>query len=237
MKHQFIIPEDGLRRILTTTRHAAATKWQPELNGIYLYVVNKEFRAVATDNARIAVDHINLPTGAEKFPGIGIPMSIVREILRRIGRKSTVKKITIRANNSSIEFHGPSYLVKTTALHDSFSPYLRKVEKLMKKLNSTCICTTRQLRNTLRDFPIKGEEITAVRFKTNRLEFETPNGIISLTAITHGKPLNAGFRTKYLRDIISRINGEQTIITFGKQPGDPLLIKDDSAEYMVMPTY
>ena len=237
MEHQFTVSEDKLRRILTNTRHAAATdKRKPGLNSIYLNPVANEYRAVANDGARIAIDGIKIKSGIQNAPTSIVPMKSIRELLREIGKKATTNEVMIRTSGSTHEFHGSDYVIRVKGIKRRYPPYQRKVERIIRRLNSTCICTTKQLRDTLKGPLIKSEKVTTVRFKTNRLEIETPNDIIDIRAITRGRRFNARFRTKYLHDIIARINGDRTTIAFGEQ-GDPLWIRDGSAEYMLMPTY
>jgi DNA polymerase-3 subunit beta len=247
MTHRFKLPDAELKRMIDKTHFAAATEeTRFYLNGIFLHDASaKEGKAdtmcaVATDGHRLAVIEMPLPAGAKGMPGIIIPNKTVGEVQRLI--TGSDQEVGIELSETKIRFTIGDVVLTSNLIDGSFPEYTRVIPKGNDKF----------LQIDKSEFEHAVDRVSTVSSERGRavklalaagkvtLSVNNPDSgsaTEELEAEYAADPLDIGFNSRYLLDIISQIEGETAVLKLA-DPASPTLIEDKNVKnalYVLMP--
>lgn len=245
MPHNFSLPATDLTRLIDKTRFAISTEeTRYYLNGIYLHVAEDEegslLRAVATDGHRLAQVEQSLPDGADGMPGIIIPRKTVSEIRRLIDEIDGGVEISLSETKICFSFAGT--LLTSKLIDGTFPDYSRVIPKENHKLLQL---DSRLLAEAVdRVSTISNDKTRSVKLCMDsnvlKLEVNSPdNGTAreEVTAHYDTDPMEIGFNSRYLLDILAQVKGE-TVDLHMADPSSPTIVRDSvdmGSLYVLMP--
>ncbi|MEM7569634.1 MAG: DNA polymerase III subunit beta, partial [Pseudomonadota bacterium] len=245
MPHQFSIGSETLKRLIETTRFAMSTEeTRHYLNGIYLHTTEEDgtkmLRAVSTDGHRLAKVDIPCPPGAEDMPSIIIPRKAVGEIAKLADAGE--ETVQIGLSEAKIRVTAGAATLTSKLIDASYPDYQRVIPK-----------NNEQLLSVGRDEILAGVErvATLASDKTRAVKFNLDGNVLELLVSNpeagsakeelevdfNGDPLEVGFNSRYLTDILSQIGGDSIEIRFA-DANAPTLMRDPSDDgvlFVLMP--
>lgn len=245
MPHQFSLGAETVKRLIETTRFAMSTEeTRHYLNGIYLHISQDNdspvLRAVSTDGHRLAKVDIPCPSGCEEMPGVIIPRKAVGEIAKLADTGEEMLQFGLSEAKIRVSA-GPATL--TSKLIDASYPDYQRV---IPKGND-------QVLNVGRDEILAGVErvATLASDKTRAVKFHLEGDMLELLVSNPeagsakeelevdfgGDPLEVGFNSRYLTDILGQVGGDSIEIRFA-DANAPTLMRDPSDDgvlFVLMP--
>lgn len=241
----FTLEAETLRALIDSTRFAISTEeTRYYLNGIYLHAVQVDgrsvLRAVATDGHRLARMEVPLPDGAEGMPGVIVPRKTVGELRKLIDE--TAMEVTVSLSEKKIRFAFDDAVLTSKLIDGTFPDYERVIptdnDKVME-IDGKLLAQAAD-----RVSAISTEKSRAVKLTlepgTLTLSASSPeNGsaVEEVEAHYDGGPMEIGFNSRYLLDILGQIEGDT--VRFAMNDGaSPTVIQeagDASAIYVLMP--
>ena len=245
MPHRFEIASEELKRLIDKARFAISTEeTRYYLNGIYLHVASTEdgprLRAVATDGHRLAQVEQDVPEGASGMPGIIIPRKTVAEVRKLIDE--TEGAISVALSDTKIRFAFEGVTITSKLIDGTFPDYSRVIpEGNDKQLEMDCRIFAEA---TDRVSTISSDKTRSVKLSIApdnlTLSVNSPDSGTAteeLAAAYSADPLEIGFNSRYLLDILAQIEGE-TVQVYLNDPSAPTVLKDimdDAVLYVLMP--
>jgi DNA polymerase-3 subunit beta len=245
MTHHFTMPSADLKTLVEKTRFAISTEeTRYYLNGIYLHdVASSEaplIRVVATDGHRLAQVQFSRPDGAKGMPGIIVPRKTVLELTKLI--EAAEGEVEIALSPSKIRF-GIDGLTLTSKLIDGTFPDYERV--IPRGNDKTLQVDTRLFTQAVdRVSTVSSEKGRAVKLNISAekivLTVNNPDSGSAeeeLSASYNADPLDIGFNSRYLLDIVGQFKGDTANFDFA-DAGSPTIIRDPadgSALYVLMP--
>ena len=243
--HSFTLSASALKRLIDCTQFAISTEeTRYYLNGIYFHVIDNKglkIRTVATDGHRLAEAETDAPSGSEGMPGIIIPRKAVGELQKLLGEE-TESEIKIEVSETKIRFSIASVVLTSKLIDGTFPDYQRVIP----------LANDKKLTINRQSFAAAVDRVSTISSDRGRaVKLTIENGQLTLTvnnpdsgsaedqivADYEGEPLEIGFNSKYLLDIMAQLNGENAIFMLA-DAGAPTLIRDsDDADalYVLMP--
>jgi DNA polymerase-3 subunit beta len=214
------------------------------LNGIYFHAAGapdgKVLRAVATDGHRLARIEVALPAGADGMPGIIVPRKAIQELRKLIAEGDN--DVAISLSDSKIRFVFGNAVLMTKLIDGNFPDYERVIPQGNDKiLEIDCKTLTQAV-----------DRVSVISSeKTRAIKLAAESGKITLTAVSaeHGNateevdanysasPIEIGFNSRYLLDMMAQIEGE-TVQFLLNDGASPALVRDTAdvgALYVIMP--
>ena len=245
MAHRFVISAADLKRLVDKTRFAISTEeTRYYLNGIFLHVAEVDgvvaLRAVATDGHRLARVEMPAPDGAAGMPGIIVPRKTVAELRKLIDEFEGDIKVALSETKIRFDF---DHAVMTSKLIDGTFPDYARV---IPTTNDKQLEVDAKLLETVVDrvSTIATEKTRAIKLNLDHDQLvlsatssETGTGTEELTVSYAQDPLEIGFNSRYLLDILAHVDGEHAKILLA-DPTSPTLVRDDAddgALYVLMP--
>jgi DNA polymerase-3 subunit beta len=234
-----------LRRLIDKTRFAISTEeTRYYLNGIYLHhakgAKGNVLRAVATDGHRLALAETEAPKGSATLKGVIVPRKCVAEARRLLD--DAPETVTIEASDSKIVFRIGEAVLTSKLIDGSFPDYQRVIPKENGRILSV---DNKQFREAVdRVATVSAERSRSVKLSLSSGKLtlavshsETGQGTEELEADYASEPMEIGFNAKYLLDVASQIEAEETRIEFNDaaSPARVLDGKDEGAQYVLMP--
>jgi DNA polymerase III subunit beta len=242
---QFRMSAADLRALIDRTRFAISTEeTRYYLNGIYLHAVERDgvpvLRAVATDGHRLARVEVPLPEGAAGVPGVIIPRKTVNEVRKVIDEAAD--HVGIALSETQVRFSVGPALLTSKLIDGTFPDYERVIpEHNDKQLEVDC----QSFKDAVdRVSAISSDRSRAVKLKlaNGRLDLfaqspEHGNAVEELDARYSGEPMEIGFNSRYLLDIVEQIGGERARLSMADAASPTVLheLGDSSAIYVLMP--
>lgn len=245
--HHFAVEPDELNRLIDQTKFAISTEeTRYYLNGIYFHPEEGDgapmLRSVATDGHRLARVQAPLPDGASGMPGVIVPRKAVTEIHRLLdGMQDTVK---VSVSESKIRFEFGTTVLTSKLIDGTFPDYGRVIPVGNDKILTV---EGRDLAKAVdRVATISTEKSRAVKLMiddgrialaVNNSENGSANEELS---VDYGSdPIEIGFNSKYLLDVMGQIDGGTAKFVFA-DAGSPTIIcdaedHDQNALYVLMP--
>jgi len=233
-----------LRRLIGKTFMAIATdETRYYLCGVYLHVAEAGgttvLRAAATDGHRLVQIEMKAPDGAVGMPGVIIPRKTVGEVQRLI---EEADEIRVDLSNTKIRFTAGSAVLTSKLIDGTFPDYQHVIpwgnNKLLEAGRAELHCIVDRVG------AVAGERGHPVRLSLS------PGGlVVSMTNPEMGNatetmdvgydadPLEIGFNSRYLLELISQLEGGGAQIRLGG-PSSPTLFCSDgdpAALYVLMP--
>jgi DNA polymerase-3 subunit beta len=243
--HKFTLPPADLKRLIEKTQFAISSEeTRYYLNGIYVHVAEIEgrslLRAVATDGHRLARLELPAPAGAVGMPGVIVPRKAVAEIQRLI--EDAQGDVAIELSTNKMRFAFGEALLTTKLIDGTFPDYSR----VIPAGNDKRLTVERDVfRNAVdRVSTISSERGRAVKLALSEgklvLSVTNPDqgsAVEELEADYDGPPLDIGFSSRYLLDIVNQLDSDTALFLLA-DPGSPTLVQDRdgaNALYVLMP--
>ncbi len=245
LPHRFTVDGGGLKRLIEKTRFAISTEeTRYYLNGIYLHAVEGAagalLRAVATDGHRLARVDMAMPEGGAGMPGVIVPRKTVGEVQKLIEEQDG--ELEVALSDTKIRFTFADVTLTSKLIDGTFPDYERVVPQGNDK--SMEVDGESFTRAVDRVSTISSEKSRAVKLEIGGermvLSANSPDqgSATEEVAVTFdGEPLEIGFNSRYLLDIASQVDGDNTQFLLG-DAASPTIIRDvgdDSALYVLMP--
>jgi len=243
--HKFALPPADLKRLIEKTQFAISSEeTRYYLNGIYMHVAEVEgrslLRAVATDGHRLARLELPAPAGSVGMPGVIVPRKAVAEIQRLI--EDAQADVSVELSTNKMRFAFGEALLTTKLIDGTFPDYSR----VIPAGNDKRLTVERDaFRNAVdRVSTISSERGRAVKLALSEgkviLSVNNPDqgsAVEELEADYDGPPLDIGFSSRYLLDIVNQLDSDTALFLLA-DPGSPTLIQDRdgaNALYVLMP--
>jgi DNA polymerase-3 subunit beta len=245
LPHSFVLAADELKNLIDRTRFAISSEeTRYYLNGIYLHAASSGgvsvLRAVATDGHRLARIEVPLPEGAAGIPGVIVPRKTVAE-LRKLLDESSVD-VTVSLSDSKIRFAFDRVVLTSKLIDGTFPDYERVIPADNDKvLEVDCKSLSHAVD---RVSAISTEKSRAIKLAVDKgsitLSASSPeNGsaVEELEAVYESSPIEIGFNSRYLLEILAQIEGDAARFAMADS-GSPTVVRevtDGSAVYVLMP--
>ena len=245
MSHQFSLNAGELLSMIDKARFAMSSEeTRYYLNGVYFHVNTTGeqaiLRSVATDGHRLARIESAVPAGAEGMPGVIIPRKTVSELRKLIDEQSDQVNVALSKNKIRISTDHITLLSKL--VDGTFPDYARVIPD-----NNTHIMevSTKQLVEsidrvaTIASAKTKGIKLT---LETGKLTLSVQNpesgsAEESIDVTYDAVPIEIGFNSRYLLEMMNQLDGETTQLLFSDS-NSPVIARDPAdvaALYVVMP--
>lgn len=232
---EFQSEQSSLSRLLDLSYFAMSNEeTRYYLQGVYLHPVDGTARSVATDGHRLA--QIDSDIYAE-FPGVIIPRKTVG-LIRGLLDEGVA---TVRVSETKVQVNLGHSVVTSKVIDGTFPDYTRIIPKDYASEVTVSAADVKQASALVSK--VSGEKVRAVRVAasdgllTLSVRSGSDEGIEEVDADLVGDPVNCGFNSKYLADILSACNGDRAVMRFNGTT-DPVLVRpadDDKAVYVCMP--
>lgn len=232
---EFEALEESLARLFNLSAIAMSTdETRYYLQGVYLHPADGLVRAVATDGHRLA--KIDSDIEAD-FPSVIVPRKTVGLLKSLLADGNA----TVRISESKIQVDLGHSVVTSKVIDGTFPDYSRIIPSDHKSEVTISAADVKQAAALVAK--VSGERVRAVKITAEpgllRLSVRSgiDEGIEEVDAELYGDPVECGFNSKYLADVLSACNGDQAVLRFDGG-GNPVVIRpseDDRAVYIVMP--
>jgi DNA polymerase-3 subunit beta len=241
----FSLSAAELKTLIDRTRFAISTEeTRYYLNGIYLHAAASEgvdvLRAVATDGHRLARVEITLPDGAAGMPGIIVPRKTVAEIRKLIDE--TDGEIVVSLSETKLKFAFGDAVLTSKLIDGTFPDYERVIPADNDKI----------LVVDCKSFAQAVDRVSAISTEKSRaikLSIEKGSAMLSASSAENGSateeieadytstPLEIGFNSRYLMDILAQVEGDSARFAMA-DAASPTVVReltDGGAIYVLMP--
>ncbi len=245
LAHRFTVTGDECKALVEKTRFAISTEeTRYYLNGVYLHAATAEgasvLRAVATDGHRLARIQIGLPEGAENIPGVIIPRKTISELVKLL--EEGVQTVQIALSESKIKFVCGKAVLVSKLIDGTFPDYDRVIPSGNDKIMEV----------ECKPFSLAVDRVSVISSEKSRgIKLELDNGalVLSATSAEQGSareeldvkygadPVDIGFNSRYLLDMMAQIEGESAQFVLADSQS-PALVRDPAdvgALYVIMP--
>ncbi|BAE49441.1 DNA polymerase sliding clamp subunit [Paramagnetospirillum magneticum AMB-1] len=241
----FSLSAAELKTLIDRTRFAISTEeTRYYLNGIYLHAAASDgvdvLRAVATDGHRLARVEITLPSGAAGMPGIIVPRKTVAEIRKLIDE--TDGEITVSLSETKLKFAFGDAVLTSKLIDGTFPDY----ERVIPADNDKVLVVD------CKSFAQAVDRVSAISTEKSRaikLALEKGSATLSASSAENGSaveeieadytstPLEIGFNSRYLMDILAQVEGDTARFAMA-DAASPTVVRemtDGGAIYVLMP--
>ncbi len=241
----FSLSAGELKTLIDRTRFAISTEeTRYYLNGIYLHAATSEgvevLRAVATDGHRLARVEITLPDGASGMPGVIVPRKTVAEIRKLIDE--TDGEITVSLSETKLKFAFGDAVLTSKLIDGTFPDY----ERVIPADNDKVLVVD------CKSFAQAVDRVSAISTEKSRaikLAIEKGTATLSASSAENGSaveeieadytstPLEIGFNSRYLMDILAQVEGDTARFAMADAASPTVVreVTDGGAIYVLMP--
>ena len=245
LPHRFTISALQCNALIEKARFAISTEeTRYYLNGIYLHVIASGdlsvLRSVATDGHRLARIEVPLPAGASAMPGVIIPRKAIAELKKLVDEGGA--EVEISLSDSKIRFNCGAATLVSKLIDGTFPDYDRVIPSANDKI-----------------MEVSGKAFTQAVDRVSVISSEKSRGIklsikqgkltLSADSAEHGnateevevaysaEPIEIGFNSRYLLDMMNQIEGDTVQFVFADSTA-PTLVRDSAdigSLYVIMP--
>lgn len=213
---------------------------KPEISSVYIYSDDDNLTFVSTDSFRLAEKKIRA-RGLGEIKGILIPFKNVGEIMRTLGDKNSVVKISF--NKNQISFSMENIYLTSRVIDGNFPDYRQIIPKESK---TKAVLLKEDMLNALKLSNIFSDKFNQVnlRFapKERSLELTSASANVGenktvLEAALEGEAVELGFNYRYFLDCFQSLNTDSLEIKLNGEAA-PMIIRpvsDSSFTYLIMP--
>lgn len=246
---QFELPAETLKAIIDKTRFAISTEeTRYYLNGIFLHVADDGgpaggqavLKAAATDGHRLARVTVARPEGAEAMPDVIVPRKCVGELRKLLDEIDG--SVGVSLSPSKIRFDLGQAILTSKLIDGTFPDYSRVIPTANDKLLK--LDPRSFMEGVDRVSTIATEKTRAVKMAVDRDKIT-----LSVTSPENGAaaeevpgdyaalPLEIGFNSRYLLDILHQIEGDSVEVHLADAAAPTLIRENDKspALYVLMP--
>jgi DNA polymerase-3 subunit beta len=245
LPYSFVLGADDLKGLIDRTRFAISSEeTRYYLNGIYLHAASSDgvpvLRAVATDGHRLARVEVPLPEGAPGMPGVIVPRKTVNELRKLLDETSV--DVTVSLSETKIRFAFDDAVMTSKLIDGTFPDYERVIPADNDKVLEVDCKSLSQAVD--RVSAISTEKSRAIKLSVEKggltLSASSPeNGsaVEELEAAYDAGPIEIGFNSRYLLDILAQIEGDAARFTMADAASPTVVreVTDSSAVYVLMP--
>ncbi len=242
---QFELPAETLKQIIDKTRFAISTEeTRYYLNGIFLHTSDDNgqpvLKAAATDGHRLARVTVARPEGAEAMPDVIVPRKCVAELRKLLDEVDG--SVGVSLSGSKIRFDLGQAILTSKLIDGTFPDYSRVIptgnDKLLK-------LDPRAFEEGVdRVSTIASEKTRAVKMAVDRdkitLSVTSPENGAAIEEVPGdyaAMPIEIGFNSRYLLDILGQIQGDTVEVHLADAAAPTLIRENDKAPalYVLMP--
>ena len=241
-KTKFEIDAPVLRNLLTYVSFAMATEeTRYYLCGVYLHVHDgNKLRGVATDGHRLGCVEAECPEGAEEIPGVIIPSKTVSQLLKILAGQDGTVLVTL--DTRQIQFTVGDVHFTSKLIDGTYPDYTRVIPTANGK-----VAVTKPeflLKATKRVSRISSEKGRAVKFNfqdgviiVSSSNPEKGSAVEEVDVNYSHDPLEIGFNSRYVRDILELIENGDVIFNLHDNSSPTLVLDGEHPErlYVLMP--
>jgi DNA polymerase-3 subunit beta len=245
LPYTFTLAADELKGLIDRTRFAISSEeTRYYLNGIYLHAATNDgvavLRAVATDGHRLARVEVPLPAGAAGMPGVIIPRKTVTELRKLLDESQ--HDVTVSLSETKIRFAFDDAVLTSKLIDGTFPDYERVIPADNDKvLEVDCKAFSQAVD---RVSAISNEKSRAVKLSLDKggltLSASSPESGSAqeeLEAAYDSGPIDIGFNSRYLLEILAQIEGDAARFAMADAASPTVVreVTDSSAVYVLMP--
>lgn len=236
--HQFSIGSKELARIISFVRFAMSTEeTRYYLNGIYLHLRDtaegKRLAAVATDGHRLALAGMPAPEGSEGIPGVIVPRKCVGEIAKIIDSMDVPVQVSLTSSKIRFDLGGIEYISKL--VDGTYPDYTRVIPSGNDKVILTGA-------DKLSEGIDRCSTVATEKTRAIKISMEKNRIALSVTSVENGNateevecdysaaPMEIGFNSRYLLDILQRSQGQEVEILLKDSAAPTLIRRKDSTD-------
>lgn len=235
---KFEMPVAEFRHLLETAAFCISTEeTRYYLNGIYFHhfapTNGAKLRAVSTDGHRLALIECEAPEGLTNFKstnnttGVIIPRKTVT-MLCKVMEAGNADKITVQLSDTRAVFTLGNVKITSKLIDGTFPDYARVVPQGNDKV---MVCDREELKDAVdRLATVSTSDRRSAKFALTpgKLTLSVVNpdagsGTEELDVTYDSDPLEIGFNSKYIFDILDKVESDQAEFRFA-DPGSPVLI-------------
>lgn len=245
LAHKFAITPAEMKALLEKTRFAISTEeTRYYLNGVYLHAANNAgasvLRAVATDGHRLARMEVGLPEGAEQIPGVIIPRKTINELYKLVEEGG--EKVEISLSESKIKFAVGDAVLVSKLIDGTFPDYERVIptgnDKIME-VDGKAFSNAVDRVSVITSEKSRGIKVSLSDSKMTLSASSAEQGTATeeLSVSYGADPVEIGFNSRYLLDMMSQVEGETAQFVFADS-ASPTIVRDPAdvgALYVIMP--
>lgn len=245
LSFKFNLSADILRLLIDKTRFAISTEeTRYYLNGVFFHIAEfkgeKLFRAVATDGHRLARVEVPVPSGAESIPNVILPRKTVLELRKLL--EETEGDVSIDMSSTRIMFSFSDVVLTSKLIDGKYPDYNRVIPTENDKiLIADCAKFSQAVDrvSTITKDKAKGVKLN-LENNTVKLSADSPESGTAkeeFEAKYDSLPIEIGFNSRYLLDIMQQISGDDVKLIM-KDSNTPTIVEDSTNEsclYVLMP--
>jgi len=245
LAHKFSITPAECKALLEKTRFAISTEeTRYYLNGVYLHAANNAgaavLRAVATDGHRLARMEVGLPEGAENIPGVIIPRKTINELYKLVEEGG--EKVEISLSESKARFAVGDAVLVSKLIDGTFPDYERVIptanDKIME-VDGKAFSNAVDRVSVITSEKSRGIKVSLSDSKMTLSASSAEQGTATEElAVSYGAdPVEIGFNSRYLLDMMAQVEGETAQFVFADS-ASPTIVRDPAdvgALYVIMP--
>jgi DNA polymerase-3 subunit beta len=238
---QFVMPPDMLSGMLARTEFAISSEeTRFYLNGSFMHCIEVEgrrvLRMVTTDGHRLARIEAPAPEGSAEIPAAIIPRKAGTEIEKLC--KGTKDVVTIALSSNKMRIDIGDVRLSTKLIDATYPDYTRVIPANNDKratLNRALFAAAADRVST-----VATERGRAVRlaFDEGRLVLSVTGGdqnsaVEEIEATYDGPPIEIGFNSRYLADILQTIDGSDVRVSMS-DAGSPAILQSTASDDLLI---
>lgn len=227
----FTLPGEQLAALLGRPAFAVGHEQaRPYLSGVYLHARTASLRAVATDGHRMARLDTPLPDRADAMPGVIVPEKTAKEMAKLCeGAKAAPVRLQVSAN--AIRLDAGAISIVSKLIDGTYPDYERVIPTGNDK---ALVAEVRELADAVaRMMAVTDQRGHALRLSMaeHGLKLDLVRAAEGIEAVEEveadydGAPLQIGFQSGYLADILASLSGKTVQVKLA-DPGSPTLFSD-----------
>jgi DNA polymerase III subunit beta len=240
----FSLPVATLRQMIDKTKFAISTEeTRYYLNGIFMHVTEESkpaLRAVATDGHRLARVAIDRPDGAVGMPDVIIPRKAVTELRKLLDEADGDVRVQLSATR--IRFSLANAVLSSRLIDGTFPDYSRVIptanDKILK-IDTGALAEGVDRVSTIATDKTRAVKLSLTEDRLTLAVTSPENGTASeeLASSYASTPIDIGFNSRYLLDILAQIETGEVEIHLADGQSQTLIRegKDSPALYVLMP--
>lgn len=235
--------QDAIKRLLPILK---SSELKPELNGLYIYLDNNEFKMVATDSFRLAEKTFEKGKfkTEEKNMSLYIPKRIIQELSNlKISKEA---EVFIYFDENQVEFEVDNNFLITRLINLEYPKYQEIIPKDFNIIFTINFQEIYDGVNLNKVFASKINEVT-FSFKDNELLCETKNELLGENRVIlkpkiikkEVEDFKIGFNIDFFLDGLDSVKDDEVLIGFNDNE-KPSLLKNPKEKdffYILMPIY
>ncbi len=237
----FSLPQGLVKKLLSRVQYAMALQdIRYYLNGMLFSLQGKRLTVAATDGHRLAVDGIEMQAAIEQGVDVILPRKTVQELGKLLGDDE--EPLQIQVNQNQVVFRRPGFELRSKVVDGKFPDWQRVIpvghdksfaiqrQRLFQSLNRAAILTNDKYRGVRIALTTGSLRIACSNNEQEEAQEE-------LDIDYNGEALDIGFNIQYLQDVLSNIEVEAVLCSFGDATSSLLITVpgEDNFRYVVMP--